>query len=477
MKLLILVLSIFCVTNGIKAQPVYTAHKDTLHSIDRIFTVEFSCSSKHYTLPNDTRDTIDFGMDGRPGLYITVWIGQDSVIIHNTAFPYFQVHYIPIVLAGKQHTFRWHFNDVRGYYSSEYNKENRGKVQIEVPEVFELANVILLLSHSGRKATNMRNEGNYYNEVMTYFKRFHDHPLLKKLDFENGDYMKNYYEFRENSICFNFDGDHLVESKNYFFVNGSDDSTFSNLFKNNLAEIADFAKISGFRNFYKMHTGYYEQLIEKQRHMMKAEDMWSWLEKEFPRPRFNSYKVLFSPLILSSHSTQRFSSWDYQAEERFQECVMFVSGPDIYDKRKDFTEVQKAGFVSGVVFTEIDHNYVNARSSDYEESIDSIFSNRALWVDATRQNQFYSTPSTVFNEYMTHALFCLYTYDHFTTETSAFLISAREKLMVSQRGFIQFPAFNKALVMLKNERPLETIYDLYPRVLDWCRRFSCTEPR
>ena len=477
MRLLILVLSVFCLTDLLNAQPVYTTHKDTLHSKDKIFTVKFSCSSKQYTLPNDTGDTIDFGMDGRPGLYVTAWIGQDSLIIHNTSFPYFQVHYIPIVLAGKKHVFRWHFNDVRGYYPSDYNKKNRGKVQIEVPEIFELANVILLLSPSGRKANNIRKNGSYYDSLMTYFKPFQDHPLLKKLDFEDGDYMRSYYEFRENSICFDFDGDKLVRSENYFFINGSDDSTFSNLFKNNLAEIADFAKISDFRKFYKMHNGYYEQLIDKQRNMMKAEEMWSWLEKEFPRPKFSSYKVLFSPLILSSHSTQRFSSWDYQAEERFQECVMFVSGPDIYDRRADLSEMQKAGFVSGVVFTEIDHNYVNARSGDYEESIDSIFSTRALWVDATKENRFYGTPSTIFNEYMTHALFCLYAYDHFNSETSAFLVSAREKLMVSQRGFIQFPAFNKALVMLKKERPSESIYDLYPRVLDWCRQFADKQSR
>jgi len=472
MRFWILVVSIFSAFNHLYAQPVYTAHKDTLRSEDRAFTVKFSTSDKRHTLSAGSRDTIDYGMDGRRGASITAWIGKDSITIQNSSFPYFQVHYIPIVLAGKPYIFRWHFNDVRGYFTKDYITEHDGKVQIIVPEVFELANVILALSPAGRKATNIRKEGDYYNEVMTYFKPFQDHPLFKKLNFESAAYMKSYYEFRENSICFNFEGDKLVGSENYFFIYGSDDSTYSNLFSNNRTEIADFAKTSGFRDFYKKHTRYYEELISEERQMMDAEDMWSWLEKEFPRPKFRSYKVIFSPLILASHSTQRFAVWDFQAEQRFQECVMFVSGPEIYDTRKELSEMQKSGFVSGIVFTEIDHNYVNERSHDYEESIDSIFSKRALWVDPKQETGYYGSPVGVFNEYMTHALFCLYALGRFEPQTAAFLIAAREQLMVSHRGFTEFPAFNKALVSLKKEHPSSNVYALYPRMLDWCRKFA-----
>lgn len=284
--------------------------------------------------------------------------------------------------------------------------------------------------------------------------------------------MNNYYEFRENSICFNFEGDKLVGSGNYFFIYGSDDSTYANLFSNNLTEIADFATASGFRSFYKKHIRYYQKLINRQREMMEVEDMWSWLEKEFPRPKFRSYKVMFSPLILASHSTQRFALWDFRAEQRFQECVMFVSGPDIYDTRNELSEMQKSVLVSGIVFTEIDHNYVNERSGDYEESIDSIFSQRAFWVDPKRETGYYGSPISVFNEYMTHALFCLYVSGRFEPQTAAFLIAARETLMVSSRGFTKFPAFNKATASLKMEHPSSNVYALYPRMPNWCWNFN-----
>lgn len=472
MRLCILVVSVFCAFNHVYAQPAYTFHKDTLSSQDRAFTVKFSTSDKRYTLSGGTRDTIDYGMDGRPDVSIIAWIGKDSITIKNSSFPYFQVHYIPIVLAGKPYTFRWHFNDVRGYFTKDYVKQHDGKVQIIVPEVFELANVILALSPAAKKATNIRKEGDYYNEVMRYFEPFRNHPLFKKLDFESNAYMESYYEFRENSICFNFDGDKLVGSENYFFIYGSDDSTYANLFGNNLSEIADFAKASGFRSFYKKHIGYYEKLINREREMMDAEDMWAWLEKEFPRPKFRSYKIIFSPLILASHSTQRFSIWDFQAEQRFQECVMFVSGPDIYDTRKELSEMQKSGFISGIVFTEIDHNYVNERSGDYQESIDSIFSQRAFWVDPKREAGYYGSPLSIFNEYMTHALFCLYVSGRFEPQAAAFLIAARETLMVSSRGFTKFPAFNKALASLKDQYSSSNVYELYPRMLDWCRKFN-----
>jgi len=63
--------------------------------------------------------------------------------------------------------------------------------------------------------------------------------------------------------------------------------------------------------------------------------------------------------------------------------------------------------MSGVVFTEIDHNYVNPGTSKYEKLIDSIFSNRSAWTKHGNSSDYYDSPVRVFNEYMTHAAFCL----------------------------------------------------------------------
>ena len=66
---------------------------------------------------------------------------------------------------------------------------------------------------------------------------------------------------------------------------------------------------------------------------------------------------MFSQLIGGSHSTQGFNG--YRHPEFFSEVAMFICGPDRYDTSKVLSEKQKERLMSGVVFTEIDHNYVN----------------------------------------------------------------------------------------------------------------------
>ncbi len=60
---------------------------------------------------------------------------------------------------------------------------------------------------------------------------------------------------------------------------------------------------------------------------------------------------------------------------------MFVNGSDSYVNRTELTDQQRQGLASGIVFTEIDHNYVNPTTWRFQTSIDSIFSNR---LDANR---------------------------------------------------------------------------------------------
>lgn len=455
----------FSVQNFSFGQSVIRFYPKILQSSSDTFTVKFSDLSYLFRLPIGKQDTVDVGTDGTPGLSATIHFGKDSLNIIYNNLPYEQVHYIPIQFQQRKIVYRLHFNAITSLFPVSYMDKNKGNVQIDIPEVYELANIIWSLSPSGQRATNLNKEGVYYQKVLSYFKPYLNHPVFKKLDFTDSFYIKNYYDFRENSFAFNFRENKIVCDGPYYYVMGNDSKDFNSLFRQMLPLIEDFARKSKYRFFYKSNKHLYFQQIKRLKELLPVKDMWSWLEQQFPPTQYHSYKVIFSPLIGGSHSTQNFSTKN--KNERFGETVMFISNTDRYDKKSELTEKQKEGLMSGIVFTEIDHNYVNPASSKYVKLIDSIFSARALW--AGSEASWYDDPVSVFNEYMTHAVFCLWVLENYDKTTADFVIADRESLMVDRRQFIRFKEFNRALIAISERNKDRKIIDFYTNILDWCK--------
>lgn len=102
---------------------------------------------------------------------------------------------------------------------------------------------------------------------------------------------------------------------------------------------------------------------------------------------------------------------------------------DVNSKRKEFTE--------------IDHNYVNPLTDqflhDLEESIDDF----KFWENKTRE---YQSKYVTFNEYMTHALFSLYSLDQYGSLYLDTIQLIQENFMERQRGGVHFSSFNRELL-------------------------------
>ncbi len=465
MRYILMLAALFAHHNFMHGQTEFV-HSKTLWSPNDTFAVRFSnSSSAPWAFQISKRDTTDVGTDGAVGLKATIYFGKDSLVIPYKNLPNWQIHFIPIQSPKGKTIYRLHFNGVFAAFSTEYIRENKGQIHVAIPEVYELANIIWTLSPSGQRAKDLNKQGNYYEEVMNFFKPYLDHPIFKKLDFSDSNYAKNYYDFRENSFCYQFNEGSLVNNGPYYYVMGNDWENYSSLFKTLLPLVEDFAKKSKYRDFYKSRKLYYDSLIQKETSFMPVKQMWNWLEQEFPKIKYDCYKIIFSPLIRGSHSTQNFVSHQYQW---YRETVMFVAGPGIYDSQ-ELSDKQKEGLLSGIVFTEIDHNYVNPGSHKYAKLIDSIFSQRQIWVNPGDNSGFYTTPMSVFNEYMTHSLFCLYVLDKYDTATADYIIKARESLMVERRYYSKFREFNKQLIRLRDENKNVKAVDLIPKILEWCK--------
>lgn len=341
-------------------------------------------------------------------------------------------------------------------FNDEYVTAHRGKVTIEIPEAYELANVVVAISKEGRSSPHrVQKEGDYYQRVLDHFMPFKDHPAVQAANFSDSQIV-DYYAFRENAFGYAFDGDRLVYGGVYSTNFGQD------LFSENLTRLEDFARQSGFRQFYADNAAYYAAQIESYCQKVTLEDMWAWLEGSFPY-RHDAYKVVFSPLIRASHSTQTFF------DNNFTEIVMFVAGPDLYASEGLDPAVEQ-GYLARVVFTEIDHNHVNPASRIFEDRIELAFSNVSLW-NAQAEADLYYNPVSTFNEYMTWAVFALYAHDTYSPEVAKKVIARAVEVMEQGRGFSRFGEFTQALLELYVNRPPEqNVVDLYPGILEWAEQ-------
>jgi len=204
----------------------------TLWASNDSFAVKFSNDPNFVpSFRISERDTTDMGTDGATDLSAMIFFGKDSVRIAYQNLPLDQVNWFNIQSPKGKTLYRLHFNRINSAFSQDYIKQNTNKILVDLPEVYELANIIWTLSPSGQRANNLYKQGAYYEKVKQYFKTYLAHPIFKRLDFSENDYMEKYYDFRENSFAFRFTkSNKLVWGQPYFYVVGND-KNFNSLFK------------------------------------------------------------------------------------------------------------------------------------------------------------------------------------------------------------------------------------------------------
>jgi len=345
---------------------------------------------------------------------------------------------------------RDHFDRQIGHatYSKKYVANNRGKCIVEIPEVYELANVIIAVSDHGQSSFQVHRDSEYFTRVMKHFGQYRDHPVVKEQIFAGN--FSSYLGFRTNSYCYMFEADRIRLDGIHWKAEWRD------TFKPRRHLVEDFATKSRFRRFYRDNMLYYQEQIAKYKKEVPVEQMWQWLEKRFPA-RFDSYRVVLSPLCGGTHNTQDFS------DGTFREAVMFVAMGPILEGEIDQIERMSA---ARIVFTEIDHNYVNPVTDIFEGRVNKVFADYKRW----NQQKGYSSPEMTFNEYMTWAVFALYAYDNYQQQDFEIINEKMTEQMVNSRKFVRFRQFNDKLLELYKERDqTKPIAELYPKVLNWAQ--------
>ena len=355
-------------------------------------------------------------------------------------------------------------------FSEDYIRQQRGKTTVEIPEVSELVNILLALHPDAEKDRNMFDtQTDYYKRVKAYFSPYLDHPALRVIK----DYMRSpdsdpnrqififpmssykyYYALKMNACSYTFDEQGRIRHTGPIRQIGREWSDFDPM--SDVAVFEDFARKSDFRKFYRENVPYYDSLLKTFHQLSPVDKMQKWLGQKFGFG-YDSYKIFFSPLNRGAQATTQFRKGD------FKQTYMFICKSPEYEEYSPALNELLAGWI---VFTEIDHNYVNPVSDKNLAYIDRVFSNREVWAQG-EVTQAYPDPYAVFNEYMTFGLYTLYAMDNYSEEDVMKFLPMFESMVQDVRGFVRFKDFNRALLARYRSNPDISMNALFQYMMYW----------
>ncbi|HYF29861.1 MAG TPA: DUF4932 domain-containing protein [Chitinophagaceae bacterium] len=353
------------------------------------------------------------------------------------------------------------------HFDKKYQRKHKGKISVEIPEVYELVNVVIAITPTGISNKNLvYQKSDYYKAMRAWFDKFRDHPLVAGIDAEIKKDFYAYFKLKMNGYSYEFDKrGKIVQSKIY------DRTGFPGEALNHLrpfiSQLQSFADSADFLRFYSENRKTYAAQETFLRDTANIPEMKRWLDKNFPSSNdYNSYKVIFSPLVGYNQSASWFESNNFK---ELHSHVNFPYREDLQVWFKDIQLTENAEIVirGTTIFGEINHGYINPESDKLAEEIAKATSNRDRWVDVKMDKNYYPGISA-FNEYMNWGLISLRILDYAPESEQQKLIAFIDNTMTRGRGFPQFEHFDKFLIDLyRNRAQGQTIADLYPKIIEW----------
>jgi hypothetical protein len=321
-------------------------------------------------------------------------------------------------------------------------------VAVEYPEVYELANIVLALTHYGRQSNGQVQQGfPYYDDMRIWFDTFAAHPLIDSVNFSK-ERWQEFLSFRTDAYAFAFDEQGVIKRRNKF------QSFEIKTFDKYLPLVQDFAVKSNFRQFYKEHYPYYEQVKTDYRKECMVTEMIDFLNAEFGYYLVGKQYFIVLSAFVGAQNLHRDISKNETAD--------FVPVLTELLKGKKLDSNHKSNQVH-TLLTEIDHAYVNAVSREFRKQVTTKF-DEGIWDDSSGYSGY---GDAVFNEYMTWAVYDLFNEKYFPYADKLTLYWHYQN---ESRGFIYSYTFGEKLKELyKNGRAEKlTIKQLYPAMLAWC---------
>jgi hypothetical protein len=332
-------------------------------------------------------------------------------------------------------------------------------VTIEIPETYELSNIVLALTEYGRQDEwEVQKKSAYYRNMLAFFEPVKDHPLLDSVNYSRQKW-DSYLSFRTDAYVFSFDNQNkLKRDKQFYTIEGK------NAFEQQLPLIQDFVQKSNFREFYRRNTPFYHDLIARYKKYHFIDETYRFLDQRIGPPKQRSgqtrFVIILSPLVLRMNCQRTI---DAQTEADFPSAT-----------ENFLNTITRASLAQRVVdshmpFTEIDHGYINPLSDQFAKAIERSFDPKKWEKESGYQG------IAVFNEYMTWAVYELFLSEKFPLLADS--VSMLWQLQNASRGFIAQNLFSRKLKELYIQHKGKKIERLYTPLLKWCEQVSdITQP-
>jgi len=327
---------------------------------------------------------------------------------------------------------------------------SQNKIDVVVPEAYELSNIILALTNYGRTDEwEVMKSTEYYQEVITFFEPVKNHPLLDSVNYSR-EKWESYLSFRTDAFAFQFDENNkLRRNIDFYSVDGY------NPFDAHLNLINDFVEKSNFRQFFKEHKSYYDFIIDNYLEYNFIEKSVEFLKNfvgvQHSEPDDFQYFIVLSPLI-NRMNCHRDISVNIVAD--------FPTVPYGLLSRV-IMENNLSNRLNGnhMIFTELDHGYINPVSDKFQQ----LISNNFDWQKWDNNSGYEGI--NVFNEYMTWAVWELFVKENFPEIADSLIVQWQYQNV--SRGFFAHKAFSDKLFEITENK--KNINDVYVALLEWCR--------
>ncbi|MBX7250173.1 MAG: DUF4932 domain-containing protein [Caulobacteraceae bacterium] len=348
-------------------------------------------------------------------------------------------------------------------FDADYQAAHRGRVEVLVPEVYELVNIAIALTPFASE-----NEGlvaadtAYMQRVREHFGRFRDDPFVRDVDAAlRREFFSGYFGLKMNGYAFEFDARGRIQRSRVYDRTGFDGAR-ENLLLPYLAHMQAFSDATGFRDFYAANASTYGEQIDFLQNQVNIRDMLRWLQREFPSVRpYDGVKIIFSPLVGWNQSVTRFESNGYR------ELQPHVNFP--YPGRTGLSAAAGPVVRGEILFTELNHGFINPTADRVAGTVHAALGAPSGWATPQALTA-YPNGLAVFDEYMNWGLVTLYEMDRLSEADWSASMRSTNRMMV-ERGFPRFEAFNAELVRLyRARRPGEPLESLYPDIIAWFAR-------
>ena len=128
------------------------------------------------------KDTVNWGTSGYKGVYMKIWTDLDTIIVPHVNYPFRQFIKIPITSPTDTTHFVIRFQAANSDFNKAYIEKNKNNISFEIPETYELANIILYLSNCSEKTFNRPEKTEYIDKVEAHFGKFRQHKLIQILN-------------------------------------------------------------------------------------------------------------------------------------------------------------------------------------------------------------------------------------------------------------------------------------------------------